>query len=527
MIHRSMARLVATSACALALAMTAIPPGRAIAATAAQPSDFDGDGYADLAIGAPITRGKDSRSEVNVLYGSRTGLSAARDQVWSQATRGIKGTPDPLGDDFGQALASGDFDADGFADLAVGVPMDTVGGVRGVGAVNVLYGSPAGLTAARDQRWLPVGMVSASLSGFGEALAAGDFDADGHWDLAIGAPADDPRPSSGAGAVIILRGTGVGLTASDMQVLRDEQIASPDPFPIDVLRLGWSLVAGDFDGDGAADLAVGAPSSGDTALLPEIDAPGAVAVFYGSTDGLDTSSSELWHQDSPGIPDDDEANDEFGTSLAAGDVDGDGDDDLVVGAPSEYIGDSTEAGAVTVIPGSAAGLTATGSQQWHQEVAGVPGIGKSNDRFGVALAVGDFDRGGAEDLAIGVPGKDIGRTSAAGRVIVLLGSSIGLTVTGARAWTQASPGIPGKVQAVDLFGSSLTALDFGRSGRVDLAIGVPGQRVEGHSFAGMVNVLYGSQTGLTGNGAQGWSQASPGVKGVPASDEEFGASLAH
>ena len=522
-----MARLVAIG-CALALAVAALPTSRAAAATAARPSDFNGDGYADLAIGAPASLMNSRRGEVNVLYGSRTGLTATGDQVWSQATPGVQGIADRY-EQFGAVLASGDFDSDGHADLAIGVPGDNVGGVRAVGAVNVLYGSATGLTAAGDQRWSRVGLPPVSFGGaFGSSLAAGDFDADGYWDLAIGARDDDPDPgpSSPAGVVVILRGASAGLTAVGVQVLSDEQIATPDPLPIDVLRLGFSLVAGDFDGNGIADLAAGAPDSGDLDLLPEIDRPGAVAVFYGSTNGLDSSSSELWHQDSPGIPGDDEANVQFGTSLAAGDLDGDGDDDLVVGAPDEDTSDGAD-GSVTVIEGSPDGLTATDSQRWDQDVAGVPGVGEANDQFGAALAVGDFDGDSADDLAIGVPGKDVGQGIDEGRVIVLRGSATGLTATGVRAWTQDSPGIPGRAGIGDQLGTALTALDFGRSGRPDLAVGVPGQGVDGHRWAGMVNVLYGSSTGLVGTNAQGWSQASPGIKGVPGNYELFGASLAH
>ena len=525
MISRLMARLVAIG-CALALAVVALPTSRAAAATTARPSDFNGDGYADLAIGAPASLMNGRTGEVNVLYGSRSGLTAAGDQVWSQATTGVQGTAEPY-EEFGAVLASGDFDSDGHADLAIGVPGDTFGGIRAVGAVNVLYGSATGLTAAGDQRWSRVGLPPVSFGGaFGSALAAGDFDADGYVDLAIGARDDDPDPgpSSPTGVVVILRGSGSGLTATGVQVLRADQIATPDPLPIDVLRLGFSLVAGDFDGNGIADLAAGAPDSGDLALLPEIDRPGAVAVFYGSTDGLDTSSSELWHQDSPGIPGDDEANDQFATSLAAGDLDGDGDDDLVVGAPYS---DGVEAGTVTVIEGSPDGLTSTDSQRWDQDVAGVPGVGEANDRFGAALAIGDFDGDDAEDLAVGMPGEQLASNACAGQVIVLRGSATGLNVTGVRAWTQDSPGVPGRVRACHLFGTALSALDFGRSGRPDLAVGVPGQGVDGHRWAGMVDVLYGSSTGLVGTKAQGWSQASPGVKGVPGNYELFGASLAH
>ena len=109
-------------------------------------------------------------------------------------------------------------------------------------------------------------------------------------------------------------------------------------------------------------------------------------VLYGSATGLTATGNQLWNQDSPGIDDTAEAIDIFGWALAAGDFDGDGYDDLVIGVPYEDIGAVGNAGAVNVLYGSATGLTATGDQFWHQDITNILGVAEANDYFGWALA---------------------------------------------------------------------------------------------------------------------------------------------
>ena len=123
--------------------------------------DFNGDGYDDLAVGVPyedvVTGGSDNvdAGSVTVIYGSASGLTAAGNQVWTQGTAGMLDVVEP-GDAFGYALAVGDFNGDGRDDLAVGVPnegfaSEGLGRLAAAGAVQVIYGSAAGLTAADSQ----------------------------------------------------------------------------------------------------------------------------------------------------------------------------------------------------------------------------------------------------------------------------------------------------------------------------------------------------------------------------------------
>ncbi|MCI0457142.1 MAG: hypothetical protein L0Z62_09200, partial [Gemmataceae bacterium] len=278
---------------------------------------------------------------------------------------------------------------------------------------------------------------------------------------------------------------------------------------------GSALAAGDFDDDGIADLAVGVPGEGVNGFA---DA-GAVSILYGSDLGLDAAGDQIWHQDSVGpnsFPIDGvaEAQDAFGTALAVGDFDNDGYADLAVGVPGEDIGATpiSNAGAVNVLYGSGTGLTDADNQRWHQNSPGIDGVADADDAFGSALAAGDFDDDGDDDLAVGVPGEDIGVTPIgdAGAVNVIYGSDLGLTDVGNQRWHQDSPGIKDSAEESDFFGSTLAAGDFDNNGKADLAVGVPGEDIDTIGDAGAVNVLYGADagTGLDAADDQFWNQDS-------------------
>jgi hypothetical protein len=151
-----------------------------------------------------------------VLHGSAGGLTAVDDQFWTQNTVGILGAT-ALDDSFGQVLAVGDFDNDGFDDLAIGVPNDDVGAISSAGAVNVLYGSAAGLTNIGDQIWTEnsPGVLGAAEANdhFGGALSVGDYDGDGFDDLAIGTSFENVGALGNAGAATVLYGSAAGLTS--------------------------------------------------------------------------------------------------------------------------------------------------------------------------------------------------------------------------------------------------------------------------------------------------------------------------
>ena len=192
------------------------------------------------------------------------------------------------------------------------------------------------------------------------------------------------------------------------------------------------------------------------------------------------------------------------------DFNADGFADLAVGAPGEDIGATAEAGAVSVLYGSAGGFG--GGQVLSQGAGGVPGVSEGFDRFGTALATGNFNGDSFADLAVGAPGEDLGTDADAGAAFILFGSAAGITGAGGRLLTQANPE-PG-----DGFGSSLAVVDG-----VDLAVGVPGEDVGSANGAGAVSLLADPGSSPV---AELLHQGVAGVAGSAEAGDGFGSSLA-
>src|SRR5262245_3863116 len=261
-------------------------------------------------------------------------------------------------------LASGDFDGDGRMDLAIGIPGEDVQAISNAGAVHIIYGSGAGLTIAADeyrQQDKPnVNDHCETDDLFGYAVAAGDFNNDGFDDLAVGIPYEDIGGESDAGAVAVFYGDPNGLLDNPDQFWHQDSPGMVDSAQ-NSDQFGQELIAGDFDGDGFVDLAISVHRED---ILT--DTEGAVQVVYGSSAGLTPAGNQLWHQDSPGVAETPGSLDGFGRSLAAGDFNNDGFDDLAIGVEFEQIGTEVAAGGVHILYGGGTGLTAAGDQFWHQ-----------------------------------------------------------------------------------------------------------------------------------------------------------------
>lgn len=417
-------------------------------------------------------------------------------------------------------VAKGDFNGDNFADLAIGVPREDVGGFVDAGVVHIIYGTENGLsptgTTFGDQ------LITADLlttleqnNFFGTSLAAGNFDGDNFSDLAIGIPGEARNNQANAGEVHVLYGSGSGLTEARGQIFGQGVTGLSDNAEAGD-RFGQVLSWGNFNGDNFGDLAVGLPNED----IGTIADAGAVQLIYGSGTGLTATGNQVWSQNSVlngvAIRDTSEANDQFGSALSGGDFNGDGNSDLAIGVPEEDLSGTTsvvDAGAVNVLFGTGSGLTSVFNQFWTQDNFDNLEFAENFDRFGSAVAAGDFNRDGAADLAIGVPFEDVQVLSGsqlvevpnAGAVNVIYGSipNGGLTTAGFQFWTQATAFVNDEAEEGDRFGSVLAAANFGTGHRTnapsvhfDLAIGIPFEDVGNVVNAGAVAVLYGTFEGL-------------------------------
>lgn len=364
-----------------------------------------------------------------------------------------------------------------------------------------LSAQPANTSAVVLQRALAEPPASGDT--FGRAVAFGDFDCDGLQDLAVGIPGydvpDPAGPLTNAGAVRVYPGTSSGISGAGTTLVESDLAAAGAVSETDE-EWGSRMVAGNFDGDEVEghdcdDLAV----SGTLETVGSVIEAGAVFVLYGDPAGLSTTRAQVWTQASAGVLDDPEPFDRFGTALAVGDFDGDGHDDLAIASHME----NGDEGAVWALRGSATGLTSpdVGSgddwmQLFSQDSPGMEDIGESDDEFGAALTACDVDADGFDDLAIGVPGEDIGFGETliqdAGAFHVLFGSQDGLVI----ADNAFEPG----GQEGGALGTALAGAELENGGFFDLgceiAAGEPGATVFVSTPEGGIEVVEAGRVSL-------------------------------
>ncbi|MFE5853089.1 FG-GAP-like repeat-containing protein [Streptomyces sp. NPDC056500] len=479
--------VMAVAALTAPLVIAAPTDARPATPKKAAANDFNGDGIRDLAVAAPGgNAGKQVKAgHVSVLYGSKTKPVTARTQVFHQDSPGIPGTAAP-GDQFGAALASGDLDRDGHAELVVGAFKDSPGSRKEAGSVSVLWGGPKGLSG---------GATLLSGSGphalLGKSLAVGDFDGDGDQDIAT---------TNDQSQVRVLLGpfTRDGSPAATTLIVNDgERITD--------------LAAGDVNRDGRTDL-VAARYNPDLYEHPE------TAVWMGTAKGLAHTARVLRKhindRTTPG-----------GDNVDVGDVNRDGYADVVVGRDDfrETDMDGGKGGRVIFFPGSASGPVVSRLVVLSQNTKGVPGTAEYRDYFGSGVSVSDVNGDGYADIATGLPGKKVGTVQAAGAVVVLRGGATGPSTTRAKLFTQNTAGVPGISEPNDAFGFSTSLIDLTGDGRAELVVGGTGE----DQGAGSVWVLKGSKSGPVATGATAFGHSALGTVAAPLSALGFSFSNAN
>ncbi|GAB4222361.1 MAG: hypothetical protein Kow0062_19400 [Acidobacteriota bacterium] len=421
--------------------------GASLGFSVATAGDVNGDGYSDVIVGArQYDGGQTDEGRALVYHGSAAGPSTTAD--WTAEGN-------QAGAYFGGSVATaGDVNGDGFADVIIGALLYD-GGETNEGRAYVFFGSPSGLSTTAD--WTAEGNQAGAYFG-GSVATAGDVNGDGYADIIVGARLYDGTQTD-AGKVFVYYGSADGPDTDFPWTAEGDQASA---------RFGVAVgTAGDIDGDGYADIIIGADGY-DNGETDE----GRAYVYFGSSLGLSSGGAD-WTAES------DQPSASFGVSVAtAGDVNGDGYSDVIVGAHLYDNGETNE-GRAFVYHGSPSGLT---YWDWY----------KSPDQafasFGVSVATaGDVNGDGYSDVIVGASRYDNGENDE-GRAYVFLGSRVGLESD--PIWT-AESNQPGAMLGI----SVATAGDVNGDGYSDVIVGASEFDTAHHVGAGRAFVFHGSASG--------------------------------
>ena len=501
--------------------------GSIFARDAASAGDVNGDGYSDIMVSDSAYTfrfGAPTRGFVWVWYGGRSG-SCDGHVPTGLGPCGVPSIPEIFpgneswlaeGDSmigyihgFGYGVSSaGDVNGDGYSDILIGCTNCPSDSTSGDGAIFLWLGDPDGLGPrgnSENADWIAESEVVETKSYLGFAVApAGDVNGDGYSDIIAGASKYSTL-SDREGAILVWYGGQPGACRGIVSGLGSCGTIKTAPWKVEDDRntgLGDVVVtAGDVNGDGYSDI-LGIAQGG------PFDRFARAVLYNGSPAGLSTQASKIISSSEwgPNL---------FGYSVtSAGDVNGDGYSDVVVGDP----GYNSREGAAFIFLGSNKGLSSTPAWKDYGKFPGV--------QFGASVSsAGDVNNDGYSDILVGAPGYDKYADNG-GAAFLYQGSPVGLSTL--PAWTVLMDYVPGAA-----LGTSVTnAGDLNGDGYGDVAIGAPGYSTRPVAFGreGAVFVWYGSEGGLRGRplttivSANWWARGDQFVTTLP--PPNFGAAVA-
>jgi len=447
--------------------------------------DFNGDGYDDLIIGAPWADpdGSPDAGQAFVFFGdglsfpTRT-LDAAHANITINGTTGVGY--------LGWSVSSGDINGDGYDDLIIGTYRAEPNAIYNAGQVYVFFGNATSMLSGKnwDSNYANLTINGIAVEDFlGWSVSSGDFNGDSYDDLIIGAKGADPNGQSFGGqayvffggATATLSGKNWNSTYANMTINGTTTIGGD--------YLGYSVSSGDFNGDSYDDLIIGA----DNAYIADVGRSGQVYVFFGGPTGdLDGKS---WGSAYANITINGTLTaGSLGTSVSSGDINGDGYDDLIIGADTAGTGTVVVAGQAYVFFGGAS-ATLSG-KSWGSNYANITINGTATDDYlGRSVSSGDVNGDGYDDLIIGAYGADPNTQSYAGQAYVFLGGA-SATLSG-KSWDSNYANITINGSDEDGYlGYSVSSGDFNGDGYDDLVLGAFYTNPNGKSHAGQAYLFY-------------------------------------
>ncbi|MBL0180900.1 MAG: FG-GAP repeat protein [Chitinophagaceae bacterium] len=412
----------------------------------ASAGDVNGDGYSDIIVGAgQYTNGQSLEGAAFIYHGSATGINTiAAAMVESNLVNAFLGT---------SVSCVGDINGDGYSDVAAG-GWNYSNGQSSEGAIFVYLGSAGGINTTATA------IIESNLvnAGLGTVASAGDVNGDGYSDIIAGASSYSNGESS-EGAAFVYHGSAAGINTTSAASVESDQANA---------LMGYSVAgAGDVNGDGYCDVIVGAYQY-DNGQTDE----GAAFIYHGSATGINTVAAAILESN--------QASALFGRSVAgAGDVNGDGYKDVIVGADGFTNGQASE-GAAFIYHGSAAGVSTT--------AAAILESNQANAKMGISVAgAGDVNDDGYGDVIAGAYQYTNGQTSE-GAAFIYRGTATGINTT--------VSAIVESNQVNAFMGISVSgAGDVNGDGYNDVIVGAyqydNGQADEGAAF-----IYHGSATGI-------------------------------